>query len=89
MRTGLALENHSSEEPGHCESVRDPVVEDFIMKGPQLTEHRPRLHGALSVAGLMAAQCFLTQAWGLFSLWASNYKLFQLPFHHTQSRLLE
>lgn len=88
MRIDFAVEHHSSEESGHCESVQNPM-EDFIMKGPQLTEHQPWLHGALSVAGLIAALCFLTHAWGFFSLWASNYKLVQLPFHHTQSRLLK
>lgn len=29
---------HSSGESGDCESVLDPMGEDFIMKGPQLNE---------------------------------------------------
>lgn len=68
---GTAMQSHSSEKSVDCESVLDPMGEDFIMKGPQLIEQQPCLHGALSVAGLIAALCLLAQvrlcpAWNVF-----------------------
>lgn len=55
------MENHSSEESGDCESVQNPLGEDCIMKGPQVTKQQPWLHEALSVAGLIVALCLLIQ----------------------------
>lgn len=36
-----AVESHCSEECGDCESVLNPLGEDFIMKGLQLTKQQP------------------------------------------------
>lgn len=43
VRIDLAMEN-SSEESGDCESVQNPLGEDCIMKGPQLTK---QYHGCM------------------------------------------
>jgi len=66
--------------------------ENFIMKGPQLTEQQPWLHEALSIADLIAALCLLTQtrpcpAWELF-LCGNQITSYLLPFHHIQIRLV-
>lgn len=43
VRIDLAMEN-SSEESGDCESVQNPLGEDCVMKGPQLTK---QYHGCM------------------------------------------
>lgn len=58
---GPAMENHLREESGNCESILDSMGENFIMKGPQLTEQQVWLHEVLSIADLIATLCLLTQ----------------------------
>lgn len=86
------MQSHSSEKSGDCGSVLDPMGEDFIMKGPQLIEQQPWLHGALSVAGLIAALCLLAQArpcpaWTLFLCWNQIASCFASHFTTPKSIL--
>lgn len=93
VRIGLAMKNHSSEESGDCESVQNPLGEDSIMKGPQLTKQQPWLHGALSVAGLIVALCLLIQtrsypAWE-FLFCGNQTQVVSASFYYTQIRPVE